>query len=119
MSTANLMLLFLCLTFPAAAQTISPGEAAGHIGEPETVCGTISGEHTASGSRGKPTFIDLDAPYPHQMFTVLIWGEDRHAVGDIPASGRICVSGTIRQYRGVPEIVLESRKNWYVPRRSN
>lgn len=47
------------------AQAIATSEAAKHIQERETVCGMIAGEHTAVSSRGTPTFIKLDRPYPN------------------------------------------------------
>jgi hypothetical protein len=117
MSTPRLMLLILGASISAAvAQTIPASDAAKHVGERETVCGAIAGEHTATNSRGTPTFINLDESYPHQVFTALIWGDDNGRVGDLPESGSLCVTGTISQYRGVPEIVVRDRKSWYVPR---
>ena len=32
--------------------------------------------------------INLDRPYPNQVFTLLIWGEDRDQVGKIPETER-------------------------------
>jgi hypothetical protein len=100
----------------ASAQSISATEAASHMGEHATVCGTIAGEHTATNSRGTPTFINLDKPYPHQVFTILIWGDERNTVGDFPETGRVCATGRITEYHGVPEIVLHDLHNWYVPK---
>jgi hypothetical protein len=100
----------------ASAQSISAADASKHVGEHATVCGQIAGEHTASTSRGTPTFINLDKPYPNQIFTILIWGEDRSAVGQLPASGRVCATGTIREYRGAPEIVVRDARSWSVPK---
>jgi hypothetical protein len=64
--------------------------------------------HYAARTRGNPTFINLDKPYPDQVFTVLIWGSDRPKFGD-PAEAymkkHICVTGTISNYKGIPEIV--------------
>lgn len=100
-------------------QTIPASEAAHHIGEKAVVCGHISGEHTATTSRGTPTFVNLDGAYPHQVFTAVVWGESRTAVGTLPSSGRLCVSGTISEYHGVPEIQLHDRHSWYVPGLSN
>lgn len=97
-------------------QTISATEAAKHVGERETVCGTIASEHTATSSRGTPTFINLDKSYPNQVFTLLIWGDDRANVGQLPRSGRVCATGTITEYRGSPEIVIRDAKSWYVPK---
>ena len=100
----------------AVAQTVPATDAAKHVGEHATVCGTIAGEHTAASSRGTPTFINLDRPYPHQVFTVLVWGEDRSSVGTLPASGQLCVTGTIKEYRDVPEVEIRTVNSWFVPK---
>ena len=42
-----------------------------------TVCGIVASAHYAASSKGQPTFVNLDKPYPNQIFTVLIWGSDR------------------------------------------
>jgi len=110
-----LPLLLVSVTL-AAAQTVPASDAAKHIGQHATVCGSIAGEHTAASARGTPTFINLDQPYPHQVFTVLVWGDARDSVGDLPTTGRLCVTGVITQYRGVPEIVLRNRQDWHVPK---
>lgn len=94
------------VTSLVSAQAISATEAAQHVGQRETVCGEIAGEHTASSSRGTPTFINLDKPYPNQVFTILIWGDNRAGVGQFPHSGRVCVTGTITEYESRPEIVV-------------
>jgi hypothetical protein len=60
-----------------ASQSITPAEAANHIGETATVCGKVASTHCAARSHGHPTFINLDKPYPNSPFTVLIWGSDR------------------------------------------
>jgi hypothetical protein len=94
----------------AQAQTMSAAEAAKHVGERATVCGKVAGEHTATNSRGTPTFINLDVPYPNQLFAILIWGEDRQRVGELSADGtHLCATGVIQSYRGVPQIVVKSK----------
>lgn len=88
--------------------SISAADAKNHIGEKATVCGRVASTHFAANSRGKPTFINLDEPYPNQIFTVVIWGSDRSNFGDPESAYRnkhICVSGVIESYRGVPQIV--------------
>jgi hypothetical protein len=90
-----------------------------HVGENATVCGQVASENTAVNSHGTPTLVNLDEPYPHQVFTVLIWGSDKAAVGPVPKAGRVCAKGTISLYRGVPEIVIHSSDDLYVPKLSN
>jgi hypothetical protein len=72
---------------------------------------SIAGEKTATSSRGEPTFINLDSAYPNQVFTILVWGDDRKNVGELPRVGsRVCASGVIQNYKGVPEIVVRSSR---------
>ncbi len=86
---------------------ITASEAKSHVGEKATVCGQVASARYASSSRGAPTFLNLDKPYPNQVFTVVIWGNDRAKFGHPEESyhdKRICVTGSISDYRGVPEI---------------
>jgi len=101
--------LLFCLASSGHAQKLSATQSSSHEGENATVCGTVASEHTAATSKGEPTFINLDSPYPHQVFTILIWEEDRKNVGKIPPIGsRICATGLITDYHGVPEMVVRS-----------
>ncbi len=108
--TFNVLLFVLSIALlPVAAETITAADAKNHVGEKATVCGTVADERTATSSRGEPTFINLDSRYPHQVFTILIWGEDRKNVGELPRVGsHACASGVIQDYRGVPEIVVRN-----------
>lgn len=106
----KLVAFFLCCTPSVfAEQTISPAEAANHVGEKATVCGVVASARYASRSKGQPTFLNLDKPYPDAIFTALIWGEDRSKFDEPEVrlrDKRICTTGTITQYKGVPEMVL-------------
>jgi hypothetical protein len=91
-----------------AANTITAAEASKHVGETATVCGVVVSAHFAATSRGRPTFLNLDEPYPRQIFTIVIWGSDRGKFGASETAykgKRICVTGGIDSYRGVPQIV--------------
>ena len=102
------IVVFLWAAFGLAQTSISAAEAKDHVGEKATVCGEVASVHYAARSRGNPTFINLDKPYPNQIFTVLIWGSDRPKFGDPEEAYRnkhICVTGKISDYKGVPEII--------------
>jgi hypothetical protein len=101
-----------CLVVGVYAQeTISPQDAAKFIGETKTVCGTVASAHFAAKTKGQPTFINLDKPYPNQIFTVLIWGSDRSKFEKPPetlyAGKEICVTGMIQSYQGSPQIIVK------------
>jgi hypothetical protein len=102
-------LLFLTTPFLYSQQQLAASEAAAHIGDNATVCGQVISVHFSARSRGEPTFLNLDKPYPNQIFTILIWGEDRPKFGNLEtrfSEARVCVRGTITAYRGEPEIVV-------------
>lgn len=106
---------FTCLVFLTStsfAQTkITASDAKNHIGERATVCGNVVTTYYASESKGNPTLLNLDEPWPRQIFTILIWGSDRAKFGDNPETKyknkRVCVTGLIKDYKGVPEVVAE------------
>jgi DNA/RNA endonuclease YhcR with UshA esterase domain len=99
----------LWATLVNAQNSISAAEAKSHVGEKTTVCGEVASAHYAQRSRGNPTFINLDKPYPNQVFTILIWGSDRTKF-DNPeqtySGKRVCVTGKIDDYKGTAEIVV-------------
>lgn len=89
---------------------IPAAEAGEHVGERGTVCGEVASTRYADRAKGQPTFLNLDRPYPNQVFTALIWSEDRPRFQEPPErrfrGHRICVTGKIGSYRGVPQIVV-------------
>ena len=111
---ASLLILTVVLTLALsvpAEQTITATEAKNHIGEQATVCGKVVSTRYAESSRGSPTFLNLDQPYPNQVFTLLIWGSDRSKFGEPETAyrgKRICVTGKISDYKGVPEILVNA-----------
>jgi len=97
---------------PLPPINIKTTEASEHVGQLARVCGTVVSKHTADESNGKPTFINLDRPFPNQTFTIVYWGNEAAAVGDFPAAGGVCVTGTVAMYRGTPQIVVHDAKGW-------
>lgn len=112
MKTLRLFVFVALVLTPAFAQEpITAAEARNHVGENATVCGGVASTHYAARSRGNPTFINLDRPYPAEIFTLLIWDTDRAKFGNPEEryrNARICVTGQISEYRGVPQIVAHS-----------
>ena len=106
-TTCFLFLLFVFST-PAQTNKITAAEAKNHVGENRTVCGKVVSTHYATGSKGQPTFLNLDEPYPKESFTILIWGSDRAKFGTPETrykDATVCVTGKITSYRGKPEII--------------
>ena len=105
-------ILFLFVNLQLTAQsTLTAEQAKSHVGENGTVCGVVASAHFAASTRGQPTFLNLDKGYPNQVFTLLIWGSDRAKFGTPERDyegKRICATGTIQEYRGLPEIIARS-----------
>src|SRR5580700_10231852 len=79
-----------------------------HVGKNRTVCGKVASTHFASKSKGEPTFLNLDEPYPKEAFTILIGGSDRAKLGAPETKYKdaaVCVTGKITSFRGKPEII--------------
>ena len=114
-SLASFILLifafFVCASGSIAQQEyVNPIDAHKFIGMEKTVCGTVASATYAIRTKGRPSFLNLDQPYPKQIFTVLIWGSDRNKFKNPPETffkgKRICVTGIIEDYRGKPEIIV-------------
>jgi DNA/RNA endonuclease YhcR with UshA esterase domain len=89
---------------------ITATEAKNHVGERATVCGNVVSTRYAARTKGDPTFLNLDEPYPRQIFTILIWGSDRSKFGEPEVkyeNKKVCVTGLIKDYKGVPEVIAE------------
>jgi DNA/RNA endonuclease YhcR with UshA esterase domain len=83
-------------------------QAKNHFREAVTVCGVVASTKYASSIDRSPTFLDLDRPYPQEPFAIVIFGRDRGKFGapeSTYAGKRVCVTGTIVEYRGRPEII--------------
>lgn len=109
--SAALTALALLVASTVAAGTLTAAEAGRHVGEDATVCGLVANAKYAATSRGAPTFLNLDRPYPNHIFTILIWGTSRSLFPYQPESltGRsICVTGTISTYKGIAQIEASS-----------
>lgn len=104
----------------ASLPTLSAAEAKDHIGKKAKVCGRVASARYLDYVAAQPTLLNLDKPYPTQVFTVMIPGWDREKFST-PEAGKpeagapevkykgktICVTGKITSYRGVPQIVAE------------
>jgi len=97
-------------SIPADSLTAVQGSRS--VGSRKTVCGDVKSPTYASSSNGKPTFLNLGREYPNQVFTVVIWGDNRSAFPSAPEklyrSKTICATGLIESYRGVAQIEATS-----------
>jgi hypothetical protein len=82
---------------------IAWNEAAKYAGTTQRVCGPLAG----TGQSKDDVFLDLGLDYPDpKRFQIVIW--DVGTVQPIPSGARLCTSGLITLYNGVPQIELRS-----------
>ncbi len=98
--------LFLACA-PALAETVSVADVGTHVGQTVTVEGVVSGVYTAPSG---VTFINMGGSYPNNLFTGVILKDDAAKVGDVSGlTGKtVDITGTIKEYKGKPEIVVKS-----------
>ena len=115
LSLAVLLLVALTDTFAlslAPSTKLTASEAKNHIGERATVCGLVVDGRYLAKSKGQPTLINFEKPYPDQTFTLLIWGDHRKQFGEPERElkgKRVCVTGLIKIYNGKPEIAATAK----------
>ena len=93
---------------PEEVNRLFANEAGEHMGEMALVCGVIASTRYAHQSRGAPTYLNFDKPYPENEFTVVVWGNDRDNFPYKPEdlkNHHACVYGRIDDYRGKPQII--------------
>lgn len=97
-------------------KAITAKQARNSIGNTKTVCGKVATATYAKSTTGRPTYLNLDRPYPQQIFTILIWSEYRSLYKRAPEKlfrGKtVCVKGPILTYNGTPQIVARGSKVW-------
>jgi len=100
-------LVALLTATAALAETISVTDVGTHVGQTVTVEGVVSGVYTA---RSGVTFIDMGGPYPNNLFAGVIFKGDAVTVGDVSGlrGKTVDLTGTIKLYKGKPEIILKS-----------
>jgi DNA/RNA endonuclease YhcR with UshA esterase domain len=105
MKVSAVAALLILASTPAFAATVTPKEAANHIGENVTVEGVA---YTHVARSGSAAFLDLGGRYPNHDFAAVIFRSRMGAFGDISRyEGKVVdVTGRVQEYDGKPEIVL-------------
>jgi len=84
-----------------------------HFGEAATVCGEVGSTRYADSTKWQPTFLNLNEPFLNQIFTIVVWGNNRSKFGapekDYIAN-QVCVTGKITSHAGLPKVVAEGPK---------
>ena len=77
-----------------------------------TICGTVVSTYYSRNAKGSPTYLNFERKYPNQIFVGVIWGNSRSNFDNAPErifkNKKICVKGTIRTFKGIPQIYLRN-----------
>lgn len=107
--------LIVILQHSIAQQTISLNDVSTHIGDTVKVCGKVYGVKYLQQAKNSPTFINMGAPYPNQLLTVVIWNDVRKQFEKTPeelfSNKEICVTGKIEMFKGKPQIVVRKKED--------
>jgi hypothetical protein len=63
--------LFGLWALASNAASLTPDDAANHIGQNTTVCGVVALTNFDTDTQFWPTFLDFGRPYPDQVFTAV------------------------------------------------
>lgn len=93
---------------------ISAAEAKPYIGKDACVCGKVVSTKFVENGRTNPTYINLDKKFPEQVFTLIVYGDDRSNFSYKPEEflldKTICVKGKVAEFKGIPQIVANKEK---------
>lgn len=103
----------LLLSFAAAAQKeVKLEEVGNHVGDSVSLTGKVAGGRYFVQGEGSPTLLNIGAPYPHQLLTVVIRGAARKEFPGAPEKDllnkEVRVSGKVELYKGKPQVVVHS-----------
>ena len=109
----SLSFVFISM-YATAQQKISIEKASEHVGDSVIVCAKVYGGKFFSNRQPTITLLNVGAAYPNSLLTIVIKEENRAAFINKPEefyiNKEICVTGTIRIFKGKPEIEINSEK---------
>ncbi len=103
---AALALLALAVRAEALDTVVNAANVGLYVGQKVTFCGTVSQTRQAA----KAFFINYGGSYPNHRFTNVIFksDQDKFSLDEFAPGQNLCTTGTVKEYKGVPEIVLTS-----------
>jgi len=103
------LLMFSAPGYAQQDDMVRAFEAREHAGEYAMVCGVIASAKYLQGSRGAPTYLNFDKPYPDSEFSAIIFGKNRKNFSPDPETltgYKACVYGKVRMYKGRAQMEL-------------
>jgi hypothetical protein len=115
MKSLPILAVLSFLAFTARAQTeIKPEEMTKHVGDSVHVCGKVFSTRYFESAKNGPTLLNIGAPFPNQLYTVVIYNDVRPQFSFAPEVNFkdqvVCVDGRVELYKDKPQIVIHSAK---------
>jgi DNA/RNA endonuclease YhcR with UshA esterase domain len=102
-----LLLSIILISNSYAQDQISSKEAKDYIGKTLQVKGKVAGIFISDKGN---VFINFDEKSPNQTFTVAVFAGKNVDISKIAEGCTLTVSGEIKEYKGKPEIVVDSNE---------
>lgn len=106
--------LILISLFSQAQKEIKPAEAAAHVGDSVVFTGEVHTGRYLPSSKDGITLLNLGAPYPNQLITLVVPRANRMEFEEAPEKAYVKkvvrVKGKIELYNGKPQVVLYSEE---------
>lgn len=111
MKKLSLLVLLIASAFYAKSQTlVLAKDAAQYIGKNVTICDSVY----STKALDKLTLINLGGAFPKELITIVINKDDQAKFPSEPASmfigNKICITGTISEFKGKPQILVTDPK---------
>jgi hypothetical protein len=110
-----LTLLCVILFSVSNAQTeVKAEDLKSRVGDTIKFCGKVFTARLMERSAKTPTFINIDAAYPNQVLTLVVWGEDRKNFKNQPEefylNKKVCIVGKLETFKDQLQIVIHSEE---------
>ena len=95
------------------SQTLIKAEEVGkHVGDSVVVEARVFSTRYFESAKNTPTLLNIGAAFPNQLFTVVIYGEDRKNFSTAPEeyfkNQTVKIRGKVELYRDRPQIVVKN-----------
>ena len=111
MKTILLLVAMFGATAAYSQVQVDSNSIGNHIGDTVRYCGKVVSARLMERMSAAPAFLNIDGAYPHQVFTVVIWKDDRLKFTNKPevyyTDKRVCITGKLEKFREQLQIVVK------------
>ncbi|HZW63904.1 MAG TPA: hypothetical protein VFF15_09705 [Flavobacteriaceae bacterium] len=104
-----LVFFLLCTGAYAQECEVTIDNASAFVGKEVTVCGVVTEINSPEHISGSPTYFNMGGLYPNQIFTLVLWGKNKHKFVqglDHYKGKHLTITGVVELFRGKPQMVL-------------